>query len=165
MLNNMNVFFIIISSCFLSFALMTFSFLQVQVRVKELQTEKKQLSGGLAGRLPTLFLHLLALGYWPHPRHLGCPVAGQPLPAPAWGLAVRPVSRHAQRLPEATLGPQFRGGWRLWFHQCRRGRWGRCAEVGSPPSRALQAQPLWAEDPPYPVWNGTVVSPRPFRAP
>ena len=111
---NMHIFLLLlvpmVYSCFLSFVLII-SFLQVQVGGKELGTGKADSSG--ICRSPTSPASTLARPtLQASPPRLGAPIiAGQLLPAPARGLAVRPGSRHAPRLPEAALGPCFKG-WR-----------------------------------------------------
>lgn len=86
------LFFITVSpqGLLLSFALMTVSFLQVQVGVKELETGK--IPSGLAGRLPNLL-----------PHQLPCPTG----PAPSPG---RPA-----RCRATTARPRTRIGWAAWL--------------------------------------------------
>lgn len=105
-------------SCFLSFVLITFSFLQVRVGVKELRegtSYRKRAASSRIGRSPTSPASTPASPtLQASPPRLGAgPVAGQPLSVPARGLAVRPGSRRAPRLSEVALGSLFCGGWLL----------------------------------------------------
>lgn len=152
-------------SYFLSFVLMLFSFLQVQVGVRELGT-KEVASSGTAARPPLQFPHLLALPCWPRPPYPSAlPLPGNHCPPSRGDWLCRP----APGMPRGSRKP--RSGIlsrRLADAAPERAAWAMVVVLGAAGGRVersasglaachREGRPPGAEDRPHSAWHVTAV--------